>query len=210
MGKEWVLKPQRVDNARQAGFRFWRFPGGSASDHYHWNGDYKKHPGKGEFMFEDYTLKSQDFIRFCKATDAEAIVTINFGLSRYGSLEEAKDLAARWVRYFNVENDFPVRYWEIGNEVFSEWETGYEVNGEVITGQLYAEYFREIADAMRVVDPNIFIGACAVSEDSKGTSKTGGFNFWMRNMLPGIIQQATFWLSTSIFTGPLTGARVLT
>src|ERR1041384_5692336 len=40
---DWLLKPDIIEKARQAGIRYWRWPGGNAADDYHWDGGYSWH-----------------------------------------------------------------------------------------------------------------------------------------------------------------------
>ena len=81
-------------------------------------------------MKDPSAADTDDLIEFCRATSSEPIVTVNYGLARYGNVQKAADLAARWVRYFNVEKGLKVRYWEIGNEVYGAWEEGNKVPGK--------------------------------------------------------------------------------
>ena len=49
-------------------------------------------------------------------------------------------------------------YWEIGNEIGGPWEVGYFPE---ISGTYYGDYFADFYLAMKAVNPNIKIGACA-------------------------------------------------
>jgi hypothetical protein len=205
-GKAWLKSPDVVEKALKSGIRFWRWPGGSSADNYHWDGSYgahtKDHDGHETAKMNDPTAAgSDDFIDFCRATQSEAIVTVNYGLARYANVQKAAELAARWVRYFNVEKGFKVRYWEIGNEVYGPWEEGNKVAGKPpLSGDAYAKDFVVIAQAMREVDPDIRIGAVAVDADS-GDEWTG-FRWWMRDMLPVLGDSADFLISHNYFQWP--------
>ena len=84
--------------------------------------------------------------------NCSTIVSVNAGTAR------AKD-AAEWVRWANLEMDYKVKYWEIGNEPEGTWEAGhYLPDGSEITGEIYAERFKEFAIAMKAIDPSIKIG----------------------------------------------------
>jgi alpha-L-arabinofuranosidase len=63
------------------------------------------------------------------------------------------ELAAQWVRYCNITNNYNVKYWELGNELYAP----YLKNAEE-----YAQTVREFATAMKAVDPTIKIGAVVV------------------------------------------------
>jgi hypothetical protein len=195
---DWLARPAVARRARAGGFRFLRFPGGSSSDEYFWDLDY------GEFTqwaspHEPWAVDLDEFLAFCEKTRAEPIFTVNYGLARVGSLERAADLAARWVREVNVERGLGVKFWEIGNEVFGDWETGHLVPGEPeLTGDAYGRDFVEIAKAMKAVDPTIWVGAPA--------AETGGaYGDWNRRMFP-VIQEAADYLIVHIyFVWPFTG-----
>jgi alpha-N-arabinofuranosidase len=53
---------------------------------------------------------------------------------------------------------YGVRYWEIGNEVYGKWETGYT------TVRRYAADFIEFAATMKTIDPTIEVGAVGRAE----------------------------------------------
>ncbi len=52
---------------------------------------------------------------------ADAMVTVNVGT---GTLQEA----VAWVHYANVVKGYKMRYWQIGNEMEADWETGGPLN----------------------------------------------------------------------------------
>jgi hypothetical protein len=210
-GKAWLKSADVIEKARKSGIRFWRWPGGSSADNYHWDGSYgthtKDHDGHETAKMNDASAAStDDFIEFCKATQSEPIVTVNYGLARYGSVQKAADLAARWVRYFNVEKGFKVRYWEIGNEVYGPWEEGNKLPGKPpLSGDVYAKDFNVIAEAMRAVDSDIRIGAVAVDTDSG--DDWVGFRWWMRDMLPILGETADFLVTHNYFHWPFEGDK---
>jgi hypothetical protein len=210
-GKAWLKSAEVVEKAVQSGTKFWRWPGGSSADNYHWDGAYgshtKDHDGRDTAKMNDATAAgSDDLIEFCRATHSEAVVTVNYGLARYGSVQKAADLAARWVRYFNVEKGFKVRYWEIGNEVYGPWEEGNKLPGKPpLSGEIYARDFNVIADAMRAVDPDIRIGAVAVDADSG--DDWVGYRWWMRDMLPILGDHADFLVTHNYFHWPFEGEK---
>jgi alpha-N-arabinofuranosidase len=53
---------------------------------------------------------------------------------------------------------YHVRYWEVGNEVFGKWETGYT------TARQYATDFSAFSTAMKAVDSTIKVGAVGMSD----------------------------------------------
>ncbi|HUO58647.1 MAG TPA: hypothetical protein VMV05_10780 [bacterium] len=205
--KDWLLDPDRIEKAKQAGIKFWRWPGGSASDVYHWDGKYDR-PPKSEkdpaHMNALWAVNTDNFIEFCQKTGSEAIVTVNYGAARYADVNYAADMAARWVKYFNVEKKFKVRYWEIGNEVYGNWEEGNKIDGKPqLTGDVYGKDLRVIAEAMRKVDPEIYIGAVAVDADDGGD--WSGYRWWMRDLLPQLQGKVDYLILHQYFEWPFKG-----
>ena len=58
-----------------------------------------------------------EFIAWKNSFGSEAIIVVNLenGFVE-NDLEKAADLAAEWVRYANIEKNYGIKYWEIGNE----------------------------------------------------------------------------------------------
>jgi hypothetical protein len=209
--KDWFKRS--TQRAAASGIRFWRWPGGSSSDNYHWDGNYGSHTkdhegGDPTNMSKSWAVSNDDFIEFCRATGSEAIVTVNYAAARYWNVEKAADLAARWVRYFNVEKKFKVRYWEIGNEVHGPWEEGNKMPDKPqLTGAIYGKDFKVFAQAMRKVDPDILIGAVAVDADNG--DDWSGYRWWMRDMLPLVADSADFLIEHNYFMWPFEGDKFI-
>ncbi len=128
-----------------------RYPGGSTSDKYDW---------KSNSMVTGWHLYPQEnnfdnFMKLVHEIDAQALITVNYGT---GSPKKA----AAWVKYANVEHNYNVKYWEIGNEVYGDgfygpdWESDFH---KLKGPQAYAENFIKYAKAMKAIDPDIKIGA---------------------------------------------------
>jgi alpha-L-arabinofuranosidase len=159
-----------------------RMPGGSVSDKYYWNGNgvvsngvvdsSKYKDGYWEVDFseyrpgfavdnDDWSKADPGFINIDAKTMHEAtrlhptarnLVTINMGTG-------TAELAAEWVRWANIKNDYDVKYWELGNELNGEWEAGHTLlDGSKMTAEKYVERYVEFAKAMKAVDPTIKIG----------------------------------------------------
>ncbi len=207
--KTWFMDPDRIEKARQAGIRFWRWPGGSSSDNYYWDGNYGTHTKDHEnndpsHMNQAWAVSTDDFIDFCRKTNSEAIFTANYAAARYDSPKAAADLAARWVKHCNQEMKFNVRYWEIGNEVYGNWEEGNKMEGKAqLTGDVYGKDLQVIVAAMKKTDPNIYVGAVVVDADDGGDWT--GFHWWMRDLLPQLKGQADYLILHQYFMWPFTG-----
>jgi hypothetical protein len=155
-----------------------RFPGGSWSNGYFYNGVPTDVPdsiydgttynasshaaNKVKFYGHDgsegwvtsadqwYTLRENTGVN-------EGLITVNYGYARYGTsvdpVAQAAHLAAEWVRYDNGRTKF----WEIGNENGGPWEYGWMIDTalnqdgqpQIITGELYGRHFKVFADSMR-------------------------------------------------------------
>jgi alpha-N-arabinofuranosidase len=129
---------------KQAGFKAFRFPGGSASDSYNWS---TNTTGSNTWTW------STDFDQFAGMaafTGGQDFITVNYGTST------ATD-AANWVNYSNVQKHYGFKYWELGNEVYGTWETDSHAkpNDPVTYAQQYALYYQ----AMKAQDPTIKVGA---------------------------------------------------
>lgn len=81
-----------------------------------------------------------DFLDLARAVKAEPVIAVNIVT---GTPAEAADL----VRYVNVEKDYGVRWWQIGNEP--------DMPGAFRSPSEYARTFLRFERAMRDVDPSI-------------------------------------------------------
>lgn len=138
-----------------AGLTVMRFPGGSTSDTYHWQEYEPGHSGN------QWTTNSSEFIQFAQAVGAEPMITVNFGS---GSAQEA----AAWVHYMNVEHDWNVKYWEVGNEIYGDWETSWTHDAaQYMLGDATHDGFNEFCAAMKAVDPTIQVGVVGTLDETE-------------------------------------------
>ena len=161
-----------------------RFPGGSWSNGYFWNGvpddvpdsiydgtTYNSSTGtakKGKFYGQsgtsgDITTPDQYYTLREKVNDTQGLITVNYAYARYGTsndpVAKAAHLAADWVRYDNGRTKF----WEIGNENAGPWEYGWMIDTalnkdgqpQIINGELYGKHFNVFADSMRAAAEEI-------------------------------------------------------
>jgi hypothetical protein len=158
-------------------FGAFRYPAGSGSNQYFWDCNI---PDTFAISFSAYCgykskfLDPDHFLTFRENARGEPTIVVNYFYARYGvtpegtreaRVQQAADYAASWVNYFNVVHNADIKYWEIGNECYGSWETGYNVNGSVVTGKEYGEDLCVFADAMKAVDPGIRIGAVLSHSD---------------------------------------------
>lgn len=147
----WALIPaDYVNDIETLGITFIRFPGGNWGD---------------RNRIRSYHM--DDVMFWAQRMGAEVSVSVNL---RDGTPEDAAAL----VEYANIENDYNIRYWAIGNEpnLFGDdWDTT-RAN----------EKWREIADAMLAVDPDIlFIGPDISQYTGNPTSdpRDANGNLWL-------------------------------
>jgi hypothetical protein len=155
-----------------------RFPGGSWSNGYFWNGVPSDVPdsiydgttynsttktatknkfwgqtGKGGWQ----TTTDQYYALRDNTGVDQGLITVNYGYARYGTSNDpvgkAAHLAADWVRY----DDGRTKFWEIGNENGGPWEYGWMIDTtlnkdgqpQIITGELYGKHFKVFVDSMK-------------------------------------------------------------
>lgn len=152
-----------------------RFPGGCFADCYHWEdgvGERDSRPlrfNRHWGGFEDNSFGTDEYIEFCHNVGCEPMICINFGS---GTPEEA----ANWVEYCNGATDTPygsmraagghsepykIKYWDIGNETFGDWEIGH------CTAEEYAKKYLRFYRAMSEKDSNIVFMICGGDGDSR-------------------------------------------
>lgn len=206
-----------------------RWPAGSGSDAYFWNSKpgalpadvpaqlidkdgAKKDPG---YMYgntnDDWRASLDNYYQMLAQSNNRGIITVNYGYARYGTsanpVATAAHLAADWVRYDKGRT----KYWEIGNEVYADWEWGYRIDPtinkdgqpEFLTGKLYAQHFKVFADSMRKaakeINATIFIGAVTYEHEPESwqvnTTKT-----WNSTMLPELNNAADFYIVHNYYT----------
>jgi hypothetical protein len=134
-----------VNLVAKAGYKSFRFPGGSLSDGYNW------------------VTNTTDSNTWTWPTDFDAWATMAIPQSRgqcfittnYGTGTAAE--AAAWVKYSNITKKYGIKYWEVGNECYGGWEEdSHALQHDPVTyAQSYAAYYK----AMKAVDPTIKVGA---------------------------------------------------
>jgi hypothetical protein len=155
-----------------------RFPGGSWSNGYFWDGLPSDLPDsiydgttynnttqtatKIKFLGQTgvggwQTTRDQYYALRENTNVAEGLITINYGYARYGlsddPVAQAAHLAADWVRY----DDGRTKFWEIGNENGGPWEYGWMIDTTInkdgqpliISGELYGKHFKVFVDSMK-------------------------------------------------------------
>jgi alpha-L-arabinofuranosidase len=170
-----------------------RYPGGTLSDFFHWQGAVgpyaTRQPQINPFLTSDANhvvtqmpyYGPDEFAAAATALRTEMLITANAGS---GTAQEA----AAWLAHYDAAG-ISARYWEIGNEVYMGGE-GYGSSTVYKTPEQYAAIFDTFAAALRAVNPNIKVGAL-------GCHDTGAFNLctvadWNRRVLTGVHEKIDF------------------
>jgi hypothetical protein len=182
--------PVFVKNVQTLNPSLIRFPGGSWGDIFFWNGNptdvpdsiYDGTTGKKTKFYpisgkNDWPTTTDNYYKLRQQTGSQGLITINYGYARYGLSSkpavQAAHLAAEWVRYDKGRTKF----WEIGNENGGPWEAGWMIDiktnkdgqPKTITGQLYGQHCKMIADSMRAaaakIGAKIYIGGQVLHYD---------------------------------------------
>jgi len=183
------MRKDTLEANRRLGPTVVRWPGGTGAGVYHWmegiGPQAKRVPALATWrrdMVEPYTFGTYEFIDFCREIGAEPYINVNVGT---GSPEEA----ANWVEYCNrsgktryaalrASNDRPepfgIKYWGIGNELYSPGEIGH------MNPEQHAQAVLAYAGIMRRVDQNIKIVAVGHTGEFFGQN-TG--DEWNRRLL---------------------------
>jgi alpha-L-arabinofuranosidase len=152
----WIVVPFDLrDEASDAGLTWLRFPGGNWGDN------------------NNITERQLDqYIELAQMMNAETSVSVRV---KNGTPEQAAQL----VRYANIDKDYNIRYWIIGNEPNLYDRENYGT-------QHFNADWRSFAEAMRAVDPTIVLMGPEVSQYpgiAADNPKDFAGNDWMREFL---------------------------
>ena len=170
-----IERPRKTSFAnamKDMGVKYIRFPYGHLGDNYLWDADgdwgntltpkvatLSEVPGSwtwavnqssGEFIKD---MDFDEYISICKNVGAEPMVVVNILSYKYKNgptYEQLKKSAIEWVRYANITKRYGVKRWALGNEV--------DHHPEFISQTEYKALYSDFANAMKAVDPTIWIG----------------------------------------------------
>lgn len=222
-----------VENTKLLNPSLIRFPGGSWSNIFFWNGAPSDVPdsaydSSGERVKfyaisgkNDWPTTTDNYYKLRQQTGSQGLITVNYGYARYGlsdnPVAQAAHLAAEWVRYDKGRTKF----WELGNENAGPWEAGWKINTktnkdgqpEIITGQLYGQHFVVFADSMRAaaaeVGAKIYIGAQVLHYDGT-TSWNSVDRTWNAGVLSEVGDAADFYVMHNYFGKDANAQNLLT
>ncbi|WP_064640871.1 alpha-L-arabinofuranosidase C-terminal domain-containing protein [Paenibacillus sp. AD87] len=162
-----LVKSEIIEMTRELNAGMMRLAGNYISA-YHWEhgvGPILERPVMYNEAWGGWTSKyfgTDEFIRFCHELEVEPLICVNDGS---GTPQEA----AQWIEYCNGSVDTPmgalrakngspepyhVKYWEIGNEVWGQWQVG------ACSAEQFAERTVQFAKTMKEADPSIVLLAC--------------------------------------------------
>lgn len=180
-------------NWKNGNYSMLRYPGGNWSNLFFWDGN-----RPASILFEStlegdvnntqlgnaaWMLGTDEYPDLLNFTGAEGIVCVNVGYAFYGTsadpVQVAADYAAGWVDHYNNNLGANITYWELGNENYGPWQSGFDL----ASAQQYADACLVFATAMKAKDPTIKIGVVLYEGE-------GGFNSspqavdWNETVLP--------------------------
>lgn len=198
-----------------------RWPGGNLSNVYFWNASYNNRPADvPDYVVNDHGIwygqdcpdwqqSVDEYYGLLEKTNSTGIICVNYSYARYGTgpnpVATAAHMAAEWVRYDNGRSKF----WEIGNENFGNWQSGYEIDvtknqdgqPRFISGQLYGQHCRVFIDSMRAaaaeIGADIKIGVVAYDAENSWDPIS---QVWNEGMMPEVGDLADFLIVHSYFT----------
>jgi len=161
--------PELVKLLGDAELPLLRWPGGNFVSGYDWEdgvGPIEERPTKPNPAWdgvESNLFGTHEFVKFCEAVGCEPMICLNAG-------DASAEDAAKWVEYCNGDPEetemgalraehghpepYDVTYWEIGNEIYGDWQTTWT------TPEGNADRFERFEAAMRAVDDSIECLAC--------------------------------------------------
>ncbi len=141
-----------ADALAATGVKHLRYPGGKKSLYYAWaaapyTDASTNYWGPGWYgNAAKNTMNFDQFMAIANQVGAQAHINVAYNPAK-GFGEE---LAAAWVKYANVTNNYKVKYWEIGNEMWKD-ELGFTVSTLCDLASSYSS-------VMKAEDPDILIG----------------------------------------------------
>jgi hypothetical protein len=215
-----------------------RFPGGSWSNIFFWNGAPTDVPDSifdgttyngttakmGKFYAisgkNDWPTTTENYYKLRQKTGSQGLITVNYSYARYGlsnnPVAQAARLAAQWVRYDKGRTKF----WEIGNENGGPWEAGWMIDTQknkdgqpkIITGQLYGQHCKVFIDSMKAaaaeVGAKIYIGVQVLHYDGT-TSWNAVDKNWNAGVFSEVGDAADFYVMHNYFGNDAIANNVL-
>ena len=196
------FRPDLLDAVKGLQPTILRWPGGCFAERYRWRDSIGPQSQRTSFPnvvwggMDDGGFGTDEFIRLCRAVNAEPLIVLNLGTHDDPSVvEKYLDEALDWIAYCNADEDTPmgrlraknghaqpyhVRYWELDNET---WHMGVEA---------YAERLKLFSKTIRERYPTIKLFACG----------SGGFNERWNSRLLELAAEHFDYLSIHHYENP--------
>ena len=152
MVASFEMLPQIYDS----GVTILRFPGGAWGDHNNVT-----------------NLQIDQFVDFIHKVGATGLINVRL-------LGGTPGQAAEMVRYTNIERQYNIQYWGIGNEP-TLYEAELKSKGEAYDTARFNNEWRAFAEAMKKVDPNIKLVGAEINQFSYDSSAGVTTNFGDRD-----------------------------
>ncbi|HEY3756332.1 MAG TPA: hypothetical protein VGL42_09310 [Opitutaceae bacterium] len=131
--------------------RIMRFPGGSSSDVYHWQTNLVDGSTYAGVSFDQFETQ------LALPNHIQTMITLNYGDA---SVSEAQ----AWVAY-SVSKNYNVKYWEVGNECYGNWEN--DTHAHQWDPLTYGQQAVLYINAVKQADPTARVGVVlGVGEDA--------------------------------------------
>jgi len=167
---------------QSSGINALRYPTGSDSDLYNFISGTQASMNDGGYW--DSTDTFANFMTYLVTLEGgKPVITVNYGSNLTDNGGGEPSVAANWVQYANVTNNYGVVYWEIGNEVYgngyyNNWDWEYDlhdldqsandrVGNAALSPTAYGTNAAAFVKAMKAVDPSIKVGL-SIRTDAAG------------------------------------------
>ncbi len=185
-----AVRTSLVQALQPFGLTVMRYPGGTLSDFFHWQGavgpvamrtpqenPFAPQPGNTQIPL----FGPDEFAQVAQTLGSEILITANVGT---GTPSEA----AGWLSYYTSKG-IKTRYWEIGNEVYLAGNT-WSAQQQRKTPQEYATLFDAYASALRAIDPTVQVGMVGCHDS--GTFPLCAVSNWNAIVLSSVTQPVDF------------------
>lgn len=214
-------KEEFVLALRDMGVSVIRYPGGNASNDFFWNAENRSEcpPGVPDTLWKNngrstppklgrqgnFKFSPEHYYELMMQTGATGSVCVNYSYALYGEEEDeanrvrlAAQYAGEWVRDANVKRNSGIQFWEIGNENWGPWQSGYDVPGRgQISPRAYGQHCRIFIEEMKAVDPTIKVGVVGYQ---KPKSNNPIQSLWNEEVFPEVADVADYIILHDYFT----------
>ncbi|NGM67777.1 alpha-L-arabinofuranosidase [Natronolimnobius sp. AArcel1] len=175
---EGKFNPTTIDLMDDRNVSLLKWPGGNVTSTYLWEdgvGPIEERPIRPNVVWnglDPNLMGTAEYVEFCELTDVEPTITVGVTVDdperEFQPPEPiTPEDAANWVEYCNgdtnteygalraehgYEEPFDIEVWEVGNEVWGDWQAGGTHDGGA-----FAERALEFIDAMTAVDDSITV-----------------------------------------------------